>query len=68
VENTLSNKKKAERPEGASSHSDNDVLKPLNFRVPTSFHRAFKVYAAESGISMVELLEKSFLAYANKKN
>jgi predicted HicB family RNase H-like nuclease len=38
-------------------------LKPLNFRVTSEFHREFKVYASQAGISMVELLEKSFRAY-----
>lgn len=33
---------------------------PLNFRVEESFRRAFKVAAAQRGISQVELLERLF--------
>jgi hypothetical protein len=32
----------------------------MNFRVPVGFHREFKSYAAQHGISMVELLQEGF--------
>ncbi len=35
-------------------------LTPLNFRVPKAFHREFKMYAVQHGISMVDLLQESF--------
>lgn len=35
-------------------------LTPMNFKVPTEFHREFKAYAALHGISMLELLQESF--------
>lgn len=33
---------------------------PLNFKVPVEFHREFKSYAAQHGMSMVELLQEGF--------
>ena len=35
-------------------------LKPLNFKVPADFHREFKVYASQQGISMPDLLQEGF--------
>jgi predicted HicB family RNase H-like nuclease len=45
---------------------DTGELKPLNFRVPATLHRDFKMYAVEHGISMVELLERCFQHYRTK--
>ena len=42
-----------DRPEPGDS-------KPLNFRVPTEFHRELKSYAANHGISMLDVLVESF--------
>ena len=39
---------------------------PLNFRVPNSFRREFKVYAAKNGLKLNELLRLSFEAYREK--
>lgn len=36
---------------------------PLNFRVTDSFRREFKVYAAQHGLKLNELLRRSFEAY-----
>ena len=36
------------------------TLTPMNFRVPEEFHREFKLYAVQHGISMVDLLQESF--------
>jgi hypothetical protein len=36
---------------------------PLNFRVPNTFRREFKVYAAQHGLKLNELLRLSFEAY-----
>jgi len=38
-------------------------LVALNFKVPAEFRRAFKLYATERGLSMVELLRRAFAAY-----
>ena len=38
-------------------------LTPMNFRVPETFHREFKVYAVQHGMSMVDLLQKSFAVF-----
>lgn len=32
----------------------------MNFKVPESFHREFKLYAVQHGMSMVDLLQESF--------
>lgn len=39
---------------------DANSFTPLNFRVSTEFHREFKTYAAQRGISMLELLQEGF--------
>ncbi len=41
---------------------DHDAVQPMNFRVPARFHREFKLYAVQHGMSMVELLQQSFQA------
>lgn len=38
-------------------------LSPLNFRVPASFRREFKTYAAQHDLKLNELLRRSFEAY-----
>ena len=38
-------------------------LAPLNFKVSPSFRREFKTYASRLGISMKQLLERSFMEY-----
>ena len=35
-------------------------LTPMNFRVPETFHREFKLYAVQHAMSMVDLLQESF--------
>jgi hypothetical protein len=52
IEQTVRN---LEKPEPTS-------LKPLNFKVPASFHREFKSYAVQHGMSMLELLREGFEA------
>jgi len=39
---------------------DSAALSPMNFRVPEAFHREFKLYAVEHGVSMGDLLQESF--------
>jgi hypothetical protein len=39
---------------------DSTALAPMNFRVPKAFHREFKLYAVQHGVSMVDLLQESF--------
>jgi hypothetical protein len=41
---------------------------PLNFRVSDSFRREFKVYAAQHGLKLNELLRLSFEAYRNQNS
>lgn len=40
---------------------------PLNFRVSGSFRREFKVFAAEHGLKLNELLRRSFDAYRRQQ-
>jgi hypothetical protein len=37
------------------------LLAPLNFKVPKDFRRAFKTYASQHDLKMVELLQQGFL-------
>jgi hypothetical protein len=39
---------------------------PLNFRVSDAFRREFKVYAAQHGLKLNELLRRSFEAYRSQ--
>ena len=43
------------------------TLTPMNFKVPEEFHREFKLYAVQGGMSMVELLQKSFCLFRDKR-
>lgn len=36
------------------------ALTPMNFKVPEEFHREFKLYAVQHGMSMVDLLQQAF--------
>ncbi len=40
---------------------------PLNFRVPETFRREFKVYAATHGLKLNALLRRSFAAYRREQ-
>ena len=37
------------------------ALTPMNFKVPETFHREFKLFAVQHGMTMVDLLQQSFL-------
>jgi hypothetical protein len=39
---------------------ESGALKPMNFKVDPEFHRQFKSFAAQHGISMLELLHEAF--------
>lgn len=46
-----------------------ESYKPLNFKVSPDFHRDFKLYAAQHGLSMVEVLQQGFeLVKAHRGN
>jgi hypothetical protein len=57
IEKTIGN---LEKPEPAS-------LKPLNFKVPAAFHREFKSYAVQHGMSMLDLLREGFQAVKEQR-
>lgn len=42
-------------------------LAPLNFRIPASFRREFKTYAATHDLKLNELLRRSFEAYRRQQ-
>lgn len=42
-------------------------LQPLNFKIPASFRRAFKTYAATHDMKLNELLQRSFEAYRKQQ-
>ena len=46
--------------------AEDSDLSPLNFKVPADFKRAFKTYAAQMDISMVDLLQRCFDSYKEK--
>ena len=46
---------------------DTGELVPLNFKVEAVFRREFKIYAARAGISLRELLERSFREYQERR-
>lgn len=48
------------RAAGTPGKCDPAALTPLNFKVPERFHREFKTYAAQHGVSMLELLQEGF--------
>lgn len=52
---------RAER--GAPEREGEGGLSPLNFRVPASFRREFKTFAARHDMKLNELLRRSFEAY-----
>lgn len=49
--------------QAASAGQGDTGGQPLNFRVPDAFRREFKVYAAQNGLKLNELLRLSFEAY-----
>jgi hypothetical protein len=57
IEQTVGN---LEKPEPTS-------LKPLNFKVPAAFHREFKSYAVQHGMSMLDLLREGFQAVKERR-
>ena len=44
-----------------------EELVPLNFRIPASFRRAFKTYAAEHDLKLNELLRRCFEGYCQQR-
>jgi len=53
----------SDEPRGATGRAGEGGLSPLNFRVPASFRREFKTYAAGHDMKLNELLRRSFEAY-----
>jgi hypothetical protein len=49
------------------SEEGREELLPLNFRIPASFRREFKTYAARHDMKLNELLRKCFDIYRRTK-
>lgn len=54
-------------PTATSQATQNEELVPLNFRVPEDFRRRFKVYAAQTGRPMVEIMQECVEALLRHK-
>lgn len=50
-------------PRATAGSEGEGGLSPLNFRVPASFRREFKTYAARHDMKLNELLRRSFEAF-----
>jgi hypothetical protein len=50
-----------------SAPTPEENLVPLNFRVPASFKRKFKTYAASHDMFLTDLLKLSFAAYEREQ-
>jgi hypothetical protein len=50
-------------PQKAKGPPAPEGLEGLNFKVPASFRREFRVFAAQRDMSLVELLQASFETY-----
>lgn len=57
-----------ELPQSDLPSKDAALGTPLNFRVPENFRREFKVYAAQHGLKLNELLQRSFKAYRDRNS
>jgi len=42
-------------------------ITPLNFKVPASFRKEYKLYAVTKGMTMTELLQLSFSHFKRRK-
>ena len=62
---------KTERPQSVIDlpgfEKQGAALTPMNFKVPKTFHREFKLYAVQHGKSMVDLLQESFRFLKEKR-
>lgn len=50
-------------PKIGGGAKERDELTPLNFRIPSSFRREFKTYAATHDLKLNELLRLCFISY-----
>ncbi len=55
-------------PVAASAGEGREALVPLNFRVPTTFRRKYKTYAASHDMKLNELLYRCFERYVEAQN
>ena len=60
-------KPQARRGKAEPAEEKEANLAPLNFRIPASFRREFKTYAATHDLKLNELLRRSFEAYRKQQ-
>jgi hypothetical protein len=58
---------KSHKETAGKSKPENAPTKSLNFRVSSVFHREFKTYAAERGMSMLAVLLAAFHSLKQSK-
>lgn len=59
--------KEYDTPPREIKENEEEPTKPLQFVLPQSFHREFKMYAASRDMSMVDLFKESFKFYREYK-
>jgi hypothetical protein len=57
----------ARKPKAEPAEEKEANLAPLNFRIPASFRREFKTYAATHDLKLNELLRRCFQAYRKQQ-
>jgi hypothetical protein len=57
----------ARKPKAEAEEEKEANLAPLNFRIPASFRREFKTYAATHDLKLNELLRRCFEAYRRQQ-
>jgi hypothetical protein len=60
-------RRRSSRPSVTWRSQSRQSLKPLNFKVPAAFHREFKSYAVQHGMSMLDLLREGFQAVKERR-
>jgi len=53
--------------EATPSRKKPEELKPMNFKVPPAFKRAYKQFALDHDMSLVEVLKQSFEVFKGTK-
>ncbi len=51
----------------AAKKTEEDTPSALNFKVPPSFRRQYKLYAVTKGMTMTELLQQSFAHFKQRR-
>ena len=60
------NKRERKQKQEAIEELKKEELVRLNAQIPVSLHRKVKVFSANSGVSMTEIIKKSLAEYLSK--